>query len=60
MALTIWKPLECVQMKEDAISYMEAVIEDIRHNGTRSIDISFFFLSLKELTDLAKKRRWIK
>lgn len=59
MALTKWKPMECVKTKSDAILYMESVIEDIRENGFRDIDETFFFISLKELTKLCKKKGWM-
>lgn len=60
MSLKIWKPMECIKTREDAILYMESVIEDIKENGLRDLDITFFLMSLKDLTTYCRKKRWIK
>lgn len=59
MAFTVWKPLESIKTKYDAIMYMEAVLEDIRENGFRDMDETFFFISLRDLVKLCKKKGWM-
>lgn len=59
MALTTWKPMECIKTREDAILYMESVIEDVKENGLRDIDMDFFFISLNDITKLCKEKGWM-